>query len=550
MSKDNSAAFGDDGGCLKPRCGAFRGILLGAPVAEQGLTARQDRADPSQHSDSGCSPIDTDEIRGPDNPSALEESSDSTTPQHQLALPSQDLSLGQGPPGHEPGMNDDGLPHSQNQWMFTQPRQQDISVRCSKHRVESVFLSSLSTGRPGQEVKVMISEYHPEAVTQPHRPSENFQSPRAFVGKITYLNQAILVGVKCDAFEQPLEGCKTTVHVSNDPSCHPFLWSHACGEPYTPDMSERVAVVIPSLGAPSLRGCLASLAHQNLRPNDIILVLSGGSKPPEVGPEVTIVLNERRLGFAAAVNRGLKAAPTDTDFIALLNDDAEPSPQWLNTLVSVLKNHDEPAAVQGTVIDANDPPRVDGRGLAFDRLGLPIQVERGAPTSDGERGIEDRLGVSATAALFRSTSLNSVKLQDGSLFDESFDCYHEDTDLALRMVRLGLRSAWVPGASCLHIGSASSGQQSWRHPRWILANRWRALAGNLSPLAFGLAFPRLFLGEIRAVRTLARRNPRAIPVAALVFASLPLIKVRGWLRSTPGPRLKCLPDNFEPRPQG
>ncbi len=314
-------------------------------------------------------------------------------------------------------------------------------------------------------------------------------------------------------------------------------------------MSERVAVVIPSLGAPSLKGCLAALSRQNLRPDHVIIVLSGGSPAPGSDPEVTTVLCQRRLGFAAAINRGLQEISNDTEFIALLNDDAEPSPQWLGTLVSSLKNHDDLAAVQGTVIDAEDPSRVDGRGLGIDRLGLPIQVERGATADDSGRNLEDRLGVSATAALFRSEALDAVRLQDGCLLDESFDCYHEDTDLALRMTRLGLRSAWVPGAPCLHLGSASGGRRTWRHPWWILSNRWRALAGNLTPLAFAIAFPRLVCGEIRAIRTLTRNNARTIPVAAAVLAALPLIKVRAWLRSTPGQRLKNLPLGHEAGPR-
>ncbi len=254
-----------------------------------------------------------------------------------------------------------------------------------------------------------------------------------------------------------------------------------------------------------------------------------------------MILDDHRLGFAAAVNRGIRAVAAETPFIALLNDDAEPSPQWLETLVSALKNHHHLSAVQGTVIDADDPPLVDGRGLSLDHLGLPIQVERGTEPDDGKRCIEDRLGVSATACLYRSKALEAVRFKNESVFDEAFDCYHEDTDLALRMVRLDLRSAWVPGAPCLHLGSASGNKRTWRHPWWILANRWRALAGNLSPLAFGLNFPRFFRGELRAVRTLTRRNKRAFPVSILVLAALPLIKVKGWLRSTPGPRLRRLP---------
>jgi GT2 family glycosyltransferase len=256
---------------------------------------------------------------------------------------------------------------------------------------------------------------------------------------------------------------------------------------------------------------------------------------------VTWIRCTERLGFAAAVNRGIQVLPSDVSFVALLNDDAEPAPPWLGALLDALKDNDDLAAVQGTVVTTDSPPVVDGRGLAFDRLGLPIQVDRGMAPNDGDRSPEYRLGVSATAALFRRRNLDAVRLGDGSVLDEAFDSYHEDTDLALRLLRLGLRSAWVPGASCRHLGSASGRRQTWHHPWWILANRWRALIGNLTPIAFAINFPRLFLGEIRAVRTLARTNPRAVPVAFLVFVSLPLLKVRGWLRQTPGPRLHSLP---------
>lgn len=310
-------------------------------------------------------------------------------------------------------------------------------------------------------------------------------------------------------------------------------------------MHEPVAVVIPSLGNPSLVPCLAALSAQSLRPDRIIVVLSGGALPLETGSETEWIVNDQRLGFAAAVNRGLRKIGDSAGFIALLNDDAVPSPQWLETLVKALETRDDLGAVQGTVTTSENPPLVDGRGLGLTHFGLPVQLERGAPADDTDREIEEHIGVSATAALFRSSALKAAQLNDGSVFDEAFDSYHEDTDLALRLGRIGKRSAWVPGALCCHLGSASGGKRSWRHPWWILSNRWRVLAGNLTPVAFVLAFPRLIRGEVRAVRTLSRSNPRTFLIAPLIAAMLPLFKVQGWLRQTPGPRLKELPRSPE-----
>jgi hypothetical protein len=113
----------------------------------------------------------------------------------------------------------------------------------------------------------------------------------------------------------------------------------------------------------------------------------------------------------------------------------------------------------------------------------------------------------------------------------------------LRLLRLGKRAGWLGGARAVHLGSASGLSLSWRHPWWLLTNRWRALAGNLTPAALIGALPRLLRGDLRAVRTLSRGNPRALPVAAAVIAAIPLLIGGGWRRRTPGPRLQSLPED-------
>ena len=302
----------------------------------------------------------------------------------------------------------------------------------------------------------------------------------------------------------------------------------------------RTAVVIPTLGAPSLAACLRALTHQTIPPERIVVVHSGGNPPPVAGPSVEIITSRKRLGFAAASNRGIGAVLSDVDAIALLNDDAEPHAAWLSTLLDALASCPQLGAVQGTVTDL-DGSTVDGRGLEFDRWGLPIQVDRGKPASETGRQPEPRIGVSATAALFRSSTLRAARLPSGWVFDESVDCYHEDTDLTLRLCRLGIQSAWCPGASCRHLGSHSGSRLGWRHPWWIAANRWRALAANLSPSAMLFALPRLLRGEARVFATLKRNNPRVWLTETLLVLGLPAIIGRALIRHSPGPRLNALP---------
>jgi len=301
-------------------------------------------------------------------------------------------------------------------------------------------------------------------------------------------------------------------------------------------------IVIPTLGGPHLRSCLDAVAALDPSPERIVVVVSGGANVPEHPRSIEVISNEGRLGFAAAVNAGINALGNDVERVALLNDDAVPPPGWLGPLEAALDADPALAAVQGTVTDALGAA-IDGRGITLDDVALPIQVDRGSSPAPEPAQPKFVIAVSGTASLYRTRALRESALADGAILDPRFGSYHEDFDLGLRMRRLGWRAAWVPGARASHLGSATGQGLTWRHPWWVLTNRWRALAGNLTATAFFAALPTIFRGEFRAIRTLARTNPRAMPTAAAALACLPWIVIRSLGRPCPGPRLTALPES-------
>jgi GT2 family glycosyltransferase len=305
----------------------------------------------------------------------------------------------------------------------------------------------------------------------------------------------------------------------------------------------HTAIVIPSLGAPHLESCLEAVIDLDPAPDLRVLVLSAGADAPPGVVRFEVVRNRRRLGFAAAVNAGLRRLPEDLEAVALLNDDANPEPGWLGALVASLESDPGLAAVQGTVTDGSGE-RVDGRGIAVNGRGLAVQVDRGRDAHPEPRGARPLVAVSATAALYRVAAIEQAALNDGNIFDPGFDSYHEDVDLGLRLHRLGWKSRWVPGAPCRHQGSASGSALGWRHPWWLLANPWRVLAGNLKPWSTLKIAPRTIWGELRAVARMSPKNLRAPIVAAAVAAALPALLVAGWRRPSPGPRLDHVPREF------
>lgn len=301
-----------------------------------------------------------------------------------------------------------------------------------------------------------------------------------------------------------------------------------------------VAIVIPTIGHPRLANCLRSITRCEPSAARVVVVHSGESDPPKVDPAIEMITQPNRLGFASAVNAGLERILDDCWATALVNDDAEPAANWIGTLVSALQTDPRLGAVQGSVL-RGDTDVLDGRGIELDPFGLPIQADRDQPADDEASSTRKILAVSATAALYRNEALREIRMASGDVFDSRFGSYHEDLDVGLRLSRCGWGAAWTPRAFCVHYASSSGSRLRWRHPWWVLANRWRALAGNLSLRALATSAPLLLRGEARAVRSLARANLRALPVSVGVAAAIPWIVSAASMRETPGPRLTQLP---------
>jgi len=270
----------------------------------------------------------------------------------------------------------------------------------------------------------------------------------------------------------------------------------------------RTAVIIPSLGAPSLLPCLKTLLEMENRPRQIVLVLSACAEEIKIPEGIDVLRFGKRLGFAPAVNRGMEILEENIEAVALLNDDAIPGPGWPEILTEVLADTSDCAAVQGSVLDGKGS-RLDGRGIGFDAFGLPIQLDRGDVWNEEESGRKKIPGVSATAAVYRRKALEAVRLKDGGILDERFGSYHEDVDLALRLHRLGYSSCWQ---------------------------------SNFKPGSLLKMSPRMLRGDLRALRILLRRNPFAIPAGITFGFALPFLCLCGLLRRSPGPRLRFFPE--------
>lgn len=244
-------------------------------------------------------------------------------------------------------------------------------------------------------------------------------------------------------------------------------------------MGASVAVVIPNWnGAALLPACLDALRQQTYR-DFVVVVVDNGSRDGSRAvlaayPEVQALLLPRNRGFAAATNRGIRA--TMTPYVATLNNDAVPEPDWLAALMAAAR--DAPPEVgmwASRMVFAAAPDRLNSCGIALDRVGIAWDLLGGAPVG-ADAALREPFGPCAGAALYRRALLDEV-----GLFEERFFAYLEDVDLAWRARHRGWRCQYVPAAVVRHHHSATGGEGSaWkryllgRNKVWLLARNFPA----------------------------------------------------------------------------
>jgi GT2 family glycosyltransferase len=218
-------------------------------------------------------------------------------------------------------------------------------------------------------------------------------------------------------------------------------------------------VVIPNWnGQRFLETCFQALRRQTVRDFEVLLV-DNASRDESVAytisrfPEVRVEKLKRNLGFAGAVNTGIRVARGR--YVALLNNDTEAAPGWLEALVEMIEAHPELGSVASKMLDFQDRTLIDGIGDGLSWYLRPYKIgclERDRGQYDTPRAV---FGACAGAALYRREAFEAV-----GLFDEQFFAYLEDVDWSFRAQLGGFPCRTAPCAVVYHIGSATSGRES------------------------------------------------------------------------------------------
>ena len=268
------------------------------------------------------------------------------------------------------------------------------------------------------------------------------------------------------------------------------------------------SIVIPTYhGRRLLEPCLAALfRHLPRDPALACEVVVSDNGPDDrtsewlaqTYPQVRVVRLAPGQGFCRAANAGIEAARGR--FIQVLNDDAEPTPGWIEAGLDPFRDP-AVAAVTPLVLVRSTPERVDSAGDDYSLAGWPSKRGHGQPASRWEsRPVEDVMSASGSASFYRADALRRV-----GGFDSSLVSYYEDVDLGFKLRWAGYRVVFTPHCRILHDISATADPRSPNLQRLMARNAELVFWSNLPARRLAAAFlPHLALLAVQAAWRLAR----------------------------------------------
>jgi len=212
-----------------------------------------------------------------------------------------------------------------------------------------------------------------------------------------------------------------------------------------------------------LSDCLESLKSDVKIPCHRIVVYDNASSDNSLSDarrqfhkEVEYIENEVNIGFASAVNKGLKI--TGNEYILLVNPDMIVLPGTVYLMVDFLDQNPKCGIAGGEILSAqgafqptcrrfpNYYNMLFGRRSFFRRLIPGNAFSRSYLYSDLDYTKPQKIDFLEGSLMM----LRRVALRDVGLLDEDFFMYLEDADLSYRMKKNGWETWWLPRAYGIH----------------------------------------------------------------------------------------------------
>lgn len=227
--------------------------------------------------------------------------------------------------------------------------------------------------------------------------------------------------------------------------------------------AERVATLVASIHKTVERGMAQIIVADDASGSEHVAALRAIAG-------VEVVEGQSNSGFAANVNRGLRAADERRD-VVVLNSDMEARTGWLACLQYAASQEDDVAIVGARLLYPDG--RIQFAGTARNR-GAPEWFDhryRFKPADWGPAALPGPvLAVTGACMYVRREAIERI-----GLLDERYPMAYEDVDWCLRAWEAGMRVMYFPGASLFHHESVTRGVEVGereRESQRVFWGRW------------------------------------------------------------------------------
>jgi O-antigen biosynthesis protein len=230
--------------------------------------------------------------------------------------------------------------------------------------------------------------------------------------------------------------------------------------------------------------CISSIVRAPPRTKYVLLIADDGSTDGSLArlkkiKNLKLIVQPSNVGFLANCNAAFKVC--NTEYVLLLNNDAQLMPGALDSLVDLLDANPDVAAVGPKILYPDG--RLQEAGCTLDRNAVATMTGLfGDPHSPEYNYDRDVHYCSGAALLIRRSDIGDT------LFDGQFKpAYCEDADLCLRLLSRKRRVMYCAKAQVVHHLSASSPREVEAKRLQLivrnqhkLANKWDALLADLN----------------------------------------------------------------------
>lgn len=213
-------------------------------------------------------------------------------------------------------------------------------------------------------------------------------------------------------------------------------------------MTSITVIIINYNGERHLPACLDSVLAMDYEDFRVVVVDNASSDRSlellkEHYPSVGVIRNAENIGFAPAVNEAVRSS--DTECVALLNNDMTVERGWLRELVGGYDPQNNYTCVAGLILDWQGE-RIDFIQGIVNWYGCADQVAFGGLVRDTTFSPDPDLLFACGGSMLVG---REVFLRLGG-FDESYFAYFEDVDFGWRMRLFGHKVQFRPSAKSFH----------------------------------------------------------------------------------------------------